>query len=52
MSCSHSNTQWIPDDPNYPGCEDGKWKCLDCGAEKEKAYRPFLEVWVPVKVIS
>lgn len=44
QECSHTRQEWYPDRED-PGCEDGKWKCLACGAEKERAYRPLLEVW-------
>lgn len=42
--CLHPNPQWIPEHPD-PGCEEGKWKCSECGAEKTKAYRQILEIW-------
>lgn len=44
VGCPHLSTVWIPDRPD-PGCEDGRWKCSTCGAEKVRAYRPFLESW-------
>lgn len=42
--CMHMYAVWVPDRPT-PDCEDGSWVCMDCGAEKQRAYRPFLEVW-------
>lgn len=43
--CLHAETEWHPERPNNPGCEDGFWLCLACGASKGKAYRPILEHW-------
>ena len=42
--CPHTNTEWQPT-RDEPGCEDGKWVCLNCGAEKNREYRPLLEAW-------
>ena len=45
VECPHTDTKWNPDRPDDPGCEDGYWVCLSCGAQKQKAYRPILESW-------
>ena len=44
LVCQHEHTEFIPDKPDL-GYEDGHWLCFDCGATKEKAYRPSLEHW-------